>query len=73
MSWAEYGQVILCDSIDEMVEVANDLAFEHVQVMTEDPDYFHKHMTNYGAMFLGSRTNVAYGDKVIGTNHTLTY
>ena len=71
VSWAEYGQVILCDSIDEMVEVANDLAFEHVQVMTEDPDYFHKHMTNYGAMFLGSRTNVAYGDKVIGTNHTL--
>jgi len=71
VSWAEYGQVILCDSIDEMVEVANDLAFEHVQVMTEYPDYFHKHMTNYGAMFLGSRTNVAYGDKVIGTNHTL--
>jgi sulfopropanediol 3-dehydrogenase len=71
VSWDEYGQVILCDSIDEMVEVANDLAFEHVQVMTEDPDYFHKHMTNYGAMFLGSRTNVAYGDKVIGTNHTL--
>ena len=71
VSWAEYGQVILCDSIEEMVEVANDLAFEHVQVMTEDPDYFHKHMTNYGAMFLGSRTNVAYGDKVIGTNHTL--
>ena len=71
VSWAEYGQVILCDSIDEMVDVANDLAFEHVQVMTEDPDYFHKHMTNYGAMFLGSRTNVAYGDKVIGTNHTL--
>ena len=71
VSWAEYGQVILCDSIDEMVDVANDLAFEHVQVMTEYPDYFHKHMTNYGAMFLGSRTNVAYGDKVIGTNHTL--
>jgi sulfopropanediol 3-dehydrogenase len=71
VSWNEYGQVILCDSIDEMVQVANDLAFEHVQVMTEDPDYFHKHMNNYGALFLGSRTNVAFGDKVIGTNHTL--
>ena len=71
VSWNEYGQIIVCDSIDEMVQVANDLAFEHVQVMTEDPDYFHKHMTNYGALFLGSRTNVAFGDKVIGTNHTL--
>ena len=70
-SWKEYGQVIVCDNIEEMVEVADDLAFEHVQVMTEDPDYFHKNMTNYGALFLGSRTNVAFGDKVIGTNHTL--
>ena len=70
-SWKEYGQVIVCDNIEEMLEVADDLAFEHVQVMTEDPDYFHKNMTNYGALFLGSRTNVAFGDKVIGTNHTL--
>ena len=54
-----------------MVEVANKLAFEHVQVMTGDPDYFLANMTNYGALFLGPRTNVAYGDKVIGTNHTL--
>lgn len=71
ISWKEYGQVIVCDNINEMVQVADDLAFEHVQVMTEDPDYFHKNMTNYGALFLGSRTNVAFGDKVIGTNHTL--
>jgi sulfopropanediol 3-dehydrogenase len=54
-----------------MVEVADDIASEHVQVMTRDPDYFLKRMTNYGALFLGARTNVAYGDKVIGTNHTL--
>ena len=71
VSWRDYGQVIVCDNIDEMVSVANNLAFEHVQVMTEDPDYFLKNMTNYGALFLGSRTNVAFGDKVIGTNHTL--
>ncbi|MDA0764638.1 MAG: histidinol dehydrogenase [Proteobacteria bacterium] len=71
VSWKDYGQVIVCDNIDEMVSVANNLAFEHVQVMTEDPDYFLKNMTNYGALFLGSRTNVAFGDKVIGTNHTL--
>ena len=71
ISWKEYGQVIVCDNINEMVQVADELAFEHVQVMTEDPDYFHKNMTNYGALFLGSRTNVAFGDKVIGTNHTL--
>ena len=71
VSWKEYGQVIVCDSIDEMVKVADNLAFEHVQVMTDNPDYFHKNMTNYGALFLGSRTNVAFGDKVIGTNHTL--
>ena len=71
ISWKEYGQVIVCDNIYEMVQVADDLAFEHVQVMTEDPDYFHKNMSNYGALFLGSRTNVAFGDKVIGTNHTL--
>lgn len=70
-AWRDYGQVILCDTVDEMVEVADKLAFEHVQVMTEDPDYFLNNMTNYGALFLGQRTNVAYGDKVIGTNHTL--
>ena len=70
-SWKEYGQVILCESLDEMVQVADELAFEHVQIMTEDIDYFLNNMTNCGALFLGSRTNVAFGDKVIGTNHTL--
>jgi len=71
MAWEAYGEVILCESIDEMVSQADELASEHVQVMTEDPDYFLNNMTNYGALFLGPRTNVAYGDKVIGTNHTL--
>lgn len=70
-SWVEYGSVILCETIDEIVEVADQLAYEHVQVMTEDPDYFADNMTNYGALFLGPRTNVSYGDKTIGTNHTL--
>ncbi|MDE0840874.1 MAG: histidinol dehydrogenase [Porticoccaceae bacterium] len=70
-AWRDYGQVIVCDSYAEMVKVADDLAFEHVQVMTRDPDYFLDNMTNYGALFLGPETNVAYGDKVIGTNHTL--
>ena len=70
-SWANYGQVIVCDTVDEMVTEANCLAFEHVQVMTQDPDYFLENLTNYGALFLGPRTNVSYGDKVIGTNHTL--
>ena len=70
-AWAEYGQVILCDSYEEMVEVANELASEHVQVMTKDPNYFLENMTNFGALFLGPETNVSYGDKVIGTNHTL--
>ncbi|MDQ0474025.1 histidinol dehydrogenase [Labrys wisconsinensis] len=70
-AWEDYGQVIVCDSDDEMVAEADRLASEHVQVMTRDPDYFLQHMTNYGALFLGPRTNVAYGDKVIGTNHTL--
>jgi sulfopropanediol 3-dehydrogenase len=70
-SWSSFGQVIVCDGKDEMVEEANRLAFEHVQVMTRDPDYFLKNLTNYGALFLGPRTNVSYGDKVIGTNHTL--
>ena len=70
-SWADYGAVIVCDSYEEMVSEADRLAFEHVQVMTEDPDYFLDNLTNYGALFLGPRTNVAFGDKVIGTNHTL--
>lgn len=70
-AWADYGAVIVCDSIDEMVEQADLIASEHVQVMTRDPDYFLDRMTNYGALFLGPRTNVSYGDKVIGTNHTL--
>ena len=70
-AWETYGEVIVCEDDAEMVRVADDYANEHVQVMTRDPDYFLKHMTNYGALFLGHRTNVAYGDKVIGTNHTL--
>ena len=70
-SWDNYGAVILCDSDEEMLAEADRLAFEHVQVMTHDPEYFLDNMTNYGAMFLGPRTNVSYGDKVIGTNHTL--
>jgi sulfopropanediol 3-dehydrogenase len=70
-AWMECGSVILCETIDEMLEVANQLAYEHVQVMTVDPDYFADNMTNYGALFLGPRTNVSYGDKTIGTNHTL--
>ena len=70
-AWREYGSVIVCETLEEMVDEANNLAYEHVQVMTEDLDYFADNMTNYGALFLGSRTNVSYGDKVIGTNHTL--
>jgi sulfopropanediol 3-dehydrogenase len=70
-SWRNYGEVIVCDSIDEMVAEADRVASEHVQVMTRDPDYFLNNMKNYGSLFLGARTNVAYGDKVIGTNHTL--
>jgi sulfopropanediol 3-dehydrogenase len=70
-AWADYGAVIVCESDEEMVREANALASEHVQVMTQDPDYFLANMTNYGALFLGPRTNVSYGDKVIGTNHTL--
>ena len=70
-AWRDYGQVIVADSYDEMVEIANDLAFEHVQVMTDRDDWFHENMSNYGSLFLGPRTNVSYGDKVIGTNHTL--
>ena len=70
-SWADYGEVIVCDTYDEMLEVANDIASEHVQVMTDRDDWFLEHMTCYGALFLGARTNVSNGDKVIGTNHTL--
>lgn len=71
VSWKDYGQIILVDTVDEMVAEADRIASEHVQVMTEDPRYFLENMTNYGALFLGKYTNVAYGDKVIGTNHTL--
>ncbi|MGA3176699.1 MAG: histidinol dehydrogenase [Candidatus Acidiferrum sp.] len=71
VSWRDFGEVIVCDSDEEMVREADRIASEHVQVMTRDPDYFLKNMKNYGALFLGPRTNVAYGDKVIGTNHTL--
>jgi len=70
-AWETFGQVILAEDDAEMVRIADDIASEHVQVMTRDPDFFLKNMTNYGALFLGPRTNVSYGDKVIGTNHTL--
>jgi len=70
-SWADYGEVILCDTYEEMLDVANDIASEHVQVMTDRDDWFLENMHSYGALFLGPRTNVANGDKVIGTNHTL--
>ena len=71
VSWADYGEVILCDTYDEMLTVANDVASEHVQIMTGRDDWFLENMHSYGALFLGPRTNVANGDKVIGTNHTL--
>ena len=71
VSWKDYGEVILCDSYEEMLNVANDIASEHVQVMTDRDDWFLDNMHSYGALFLGPRTNVANGDKVIGTNHTL--
>jgi sulfopropanediol 3-dehydrogenase len=70
-SWAKFGEVIVAENKEEMLKIANELAFEHVQVMTRDPDWFLDNMQNFGALFLGPRTNVAYGDKVIGTNHTL--
>ncbi|MEQ5807813.1 histidinol dehydrogenase [Alteromonas sp. NFXS44] len=70
-AWETYGEVIVAESNEEMVQIADELASEHVQVMTYDPDYFLNNMTNYGALFLGPRTNVAFGDKAIGTNHTL--
>ena len=71
VSWRDYGEVIVCDTHDEMLAVANDIASEHVQVMTDRDDWYLEHMHSYGALFLGPRTNVANGDKVIGTNHTL--
>ncbi|QUT05722.1 histidinol dehydrogenase [Sphingobium phenoxybenzoativorans] len=70
-AWETFGEVIVADSYEEMAAIADDIASEHVQVMTSDPDYFLNTMTNYGALFLGPRTNVSFGDKVIGTNHTL--
>jgi sulfopropanediol 3-dehydrogenase len=70
-AWETYGEVIVAESDEEMVKIADEIASEHVQVMTRDPDYFLASMTNYGALFLGARTNVSFGDKVIGTNHTL--
>ncbi|MBV9813261.1 MAG: histidinol dehydrogenase [Acetobacteraceae bacterium] len=70
-AWQDYGEVIVCDGLDEMVAEADRIASEHVQVMTRDDEFFLRRMTNYGALFLGPRTNVAFGDKVIGTNHTL--
>jgi sulfopropanediol 3-dehydrogenase len=70
-AWRDYGQIILCENDEEMLEEAERVCSEHVQVMTKNPDWFLDRMTNYGALFLGHRTNVSYGDKVIGTNHTL--
>ena len=70
-AWRDYGEVLLVDTDEEMVAVADEIASEHVEVLTRDPDYFLENMSNYGALFLGPETNVAYGDKIIGTNHTL--
>jgi len=70
-AWRVHGEVIVCDTYEEMIEVANDLAFEHVQIMTKNVPYFKENMRNFGALFLGPETNVSYGDKCIGTNHTL--
>ena len=71
VSWKEYGEIVLCDTYEEMLDVANEIASEHVQVMTDRDDWFLENMHSYGALFLGPRTNVSNGDKVIGTNHTL--
>ncbi|MFT4790172.1 MAG: sulfopropanediol 3-dehydrogenase, partial [Paraglaciecola sp.] len=70
-AWRDFGEVIVCDTHAEMLQVANDLAFEHVQVMTENTQFYKDNMQNFGALFLGPETNVSYGDKCIGTNHTL--
>jgi sulfopropanediol 3-dehydrogenase len=71
VSWTDYGEIILCETDEEMLQESERIASEHVQVMTKDPDWFLRSMRSYGALFLGPRTNVSYGDKVIGTNHTL--
>lgn len=71
VAWRDYGEIILCDTLEEMLSEGNRIASEHVQILTADPDYFLQHLKNYGALFLGARTTVSYGDKVIGTNHTL--
>jgi sulfopropanediol 3-dehydrogenase len=71
VAWEDNGSLILVADKEEAVKVADRLAYEHVEVLTENPRYFLEHLTNYGALFLGPETNVAYGDKVIGTNHTL--
>ena len=70
-AWQNCGEIILVDTVDELVQEADRIASEHVQVLTRDPDFFLHHLTNFGALFLGPRTNVSFGDKVIGTNHTL--
>lgn len=70
-AWTDYGEIIVCDTLEEMVSEGDRIASEHVQVMTRDPEYFLERLKNYGALFLGVRTTVSYGDKVIGTNHTL--
>lgn len=70
-AWRDFGEVIVCDTHEEMLQVANELAFEHVQVMTENVEFYKDNMQNFGALFLGPETNVSYGDKCIGTNHTL--
>jgi sulfopropanediol 3-dehydrogenase len=71
VAWQNCGEIILCDTLEELVQEGDRIASEHVQVLTRDPDYFLQRLTNFGALFLGARTNVSYGDKVIGTNHTL--
>ena len=71
LAWQDHGQVIVCENDAEMLKIADEIASEHVQILTRSPDYFFENMTNYGALFLGPETNVSYGDKVIGTNHTL--
>jgi sulfopropanediol 3-dehydrogenase len=71
IAWQNCGEIILCDTLEEMVREADRIASEHVQVLTRDPEYFFRTLTNFGALFLGARTNVSFGDKVIGTNHTL--
>jgi sulfopropanediol 3-dehydrogenase len=71
VAWQTCGEIILCDTTEELLQEADRIASEHVQVLTQDPEFFLQHLTNFGALFLGPRTNVSYGDKVIGTNHTL--